>query len=76
MTNGGINLDRLRADYKEAFDEWALQITRLQTLSQSDPQGLVTKEAEHRVAAAENAYRDSRDRLTDDMVSDIELPAE
>jgi hypothetical protein len=58
---------RLRAGYKEAFDDWALQVSRLQAISGADPQGGVVKEAEQRVAAAELLYRASRDRLTDDM---------
>ena len=57
--------ERLRKDYKGAFDEWALQVSRLQAISGSAPDGV--KEAEARTAAAEVAYRDSRDRLTEDM---------
>ena len=57
--------ERLRKDYKGAFDEWALQVSRLQTIAGSTSEN--TKEAEDRAAAAEIAYRDSRDRLTDDM---------
>ncbi len=57
--------ERLRKDYKGAFDEWALQVSRLQTIAGSTAESM--KEAEDRAAAAEIAYRDSRDRLTDDM---------
>ena len=55
--------ERLRKDYKGAFGRWALQVSRLQAA----PDGSDVKEAEERAAAAEIAYRDSRDRLTDDM---------
>jgi hypothetical protein len=55
--------EKLRKDYKGAFDEWALQVSRLQAASD----GSATKEAQERAAAAEIAYRDSRDRLMDDM---------
>jgi hypothetical protein len=58
---------RLRAKYKGAFDEWALQVSRLQAITGS---AAAKKEAEERVAAAETSYRDSRDRLMDNMVSD------
>jgi hypothetical protein len=70
-TQENAHLERLRADYKEAFEEWALQVSRLQAIT-SPPSGrFVIKGAEARVAAAEVAYRDSRDRLTDDMVGDF-----
>jgi hypothetical protein len=61
------NTERLRADYKGAFEEWALQVNHLQAMSTS-PCG--TKEAEARVAVAEAAYRNTRDRLTEDMAFD------
>ena len=57
--------ERLRKDYKGAFDEWALQVSRLQATAGSPLEDM--KEAEQRTAAAEIAYRDSRDRMTDDM---------
>ena len=63
--------ESLRKDYKGAFDEWALQVNRLQAIADSPEgsiiDGVVMKAAEDRAAAAEIAYRDSRDRLTDDM---------
>ena len=55
---------RLRKDYKGAFDEWALQVSLLQATT---AEGGGTEEAHERAAAAEAAYRDSRDRMTDDM---------
>jgi len=62
-TEENTRSEKLRKDYKGAFDEWALQRSRLQAaLAGSD-----TKEAQERAAAAEVVYRDSRDRLTDDM---------
>jgi hypothetical protein len=62
------NSERLRADYKGAFDKWASQVSRLQAITGSPSDSFVMKEAEARVAAAEIAYRNTRDRLTDDMV--------
>ena len=62
--------DRLRADYKDAFDAWALQVSHLQAVMDSAPGGPVLSDAEERVATAETAYRDSRDRLTDEMMVD------
>jgi hypothetical protein len=61
------HFQRLRDGYKEAFGEWALQVSRLQAISGADPEGGGVKEAEERVAAAELHYRSSRDRLADDM---------
>ena len=55
--------EKLRKDYKGAFDEWALQMSRLQAAVE----GSDLKETQERAAAAEVAYRDSRDRLTEDM---------
>jgi hypothetical protein len=55
--------EKLRKDYRGAFDEWALQMSRLQAAVE----GSDVKETQERAAAAEVAYRDSRDRLTEDM---------
>lgn len=65
-----MHSERLRKDYKGAFNEWALQVSRLQAIAGSDPGADVkedVKEAEARAEAAEIVYRDSRDRLTDNM---------
>jgi hypothetical protein len=63
-----VPLERLREDYKDAFDEWATEVNHLQTVSESGPDGgAVVKEAEGRVEAAHRTYRDSRDRLAEDM---------
>jgi hypothetical protein len=59
---------RLRADYKGAFDEWALEVSRLQDISGSGD-SCTKQQAEERVAAAEVLYRTRRDRLADDMSS-------
>jgi hypothetical protein len=59
--------ERLRADYRVAFRDWALQVGRLRALTTSADECFVVKEAEGRVEAAEVVYRDSRNRLTDDM---------
>ncbi len=67
MTSGKVEEDthseKLRKDYKGAFDEWALQMSRLQARAEGSDIG----EAEERAAAAEVAYRHSRNRLTDAM---------
>jgi hypothetical protein len=59
---------RLRKDYKGAFDEWALEVSRLQEVSGSGDSSH-KQQAEERVAAAEVLYRARRDRLADDMSS-------
>jgi len=64
-SEGNTHSERLRQDYKGAFDTWALQVSRLQAIAGSPSQDV--KEAEDRTAAAEVAYRDSRDRLAVDM---------
>jgi hypothetical protein len=66
-TQENTHFDRLRADYNGAFDEWALQVSRLQAVAASAPSTFAVKEAEERVAEAEIVYRNTRDRLTDDM---------
>jgi len=60
--------ERLRKDYKGAFDEWALEVSRLQEVSGSGD-SCHKRQAEDRVAAAEVVYRSRRDRLADDMSS-------
>jgi hypothetical protein len=58
----------LRAHYKEAFEDWALQVNHLQAAIESEPGEAVLIAAEERAAAAEIVYRDSRDRLTEEMM--------
>jgi hypothetical protein len=61
--------EQLRRDYQGAFEEWALEVGRLQAImgpdSSSDSGDL--HQARQRAAAAEIAYRASRDRLTENM---------
>ena len=58
------NAERLRAEYKGAFEEWAHEVSKQQAADASpDSQ----EEAAARVAAAETAYRTQRDKLTEDM---------
>jgi hypothetical protein len=61
-------LASLRAEYEAAFEEWALQVRSLQAIIGSAP-STVVKETEARVAAAERAYRESRDRLMQSILS-------
>ena len=66
-TEENTHSEQLRNDYKGAFSEWALQVSRLKEVAQAASDCGVVKEAAQRAAEAELAYRDSRDRLTDDM---------
>jgi hypothetical protein len=58
--------ERLWADYRAAFRNWALELDRLQGLPTAATECFV-KEAKDRVEAAEGVYRCSRNLLTDDM---------
>jgi hypothetical protein len=69
-TEENAHSEHLRADYKGAFAEWASQVSRLQAITGSPSGSFIMKEAEASVAAAEIAYRNTQDRLTDDMVVD------
>ena len=60
--------DCLRAHYREAFEDWALQVNRLHAAIESQHGDIVLRVAEERAAAAEVAYRESRDRLTEEMI--------
>ena len=68
IADENIPPERLREDYKDAFEEWATEVNHLQTVSKCAPDGApVVQEAEGRVEAAHKTYQDSRDRLADDM---------
>jgi hypothetical protein len=67
IVDNDLPLDRLREDYKGAFDEWAAEVNHLQTVSESAPGAAVVQEAEGRVEAAHRTYQDSRDRLAQDL---------
>jgi hypothetical protein len=64
------NSSRLWRDYRAAFKDWALQVKRLKSVNTSSAAGVVVKEAEDQVNAAELLYRDTRNRLTDDIKRD------
>jgi hypothetical protein len=66
------NSSRLWRDYRAAFKDWASQAKRLKCLVTSTATGVVVKEAEDQVKAAELLYRDSRNRLADDIKRDEE----
>jgi hypothetical protein len=66
-TEENTNRDRLRARYRGAFGEWALQVNRLQAIVSSQSDTSVVREAEERAVSAETAYRQTRDRLTEDL---------
>jgi hypothetical protein len=57
-------IERLDAEYREAFDEWAVQVRRLREVI---AEGVSAKEAAARVSEAENGYRATRNRLADNM---------
>jgi hypothetical protein len=61
---------RLWRDYRAAFKDWALQVKRLKCLTTSTATRVVVKEAEDQVKAAELLYRDTRNRLTDNIKHD------
>jgi hypothetical protein len=65
---------RLREEYRGAFNEWALQVSRLQRTEGTSPDRVIDEAAEGRAAAAELAYRQTRDRLTDGMRVDAPKP--
>jgi hypothetical protein len=60
-------MEHLRELYDTAFREWTLEMSRLQEARQLelDAQNLGVLEAEQRSAAAEAAYRATRDRLAE-----------
>ena len=72
-TDRDTQLDRLRADYKGAFDDWVLEVGRRQKVSETTPDELILKEAEERVETAEAAYRATRNRLAEEMSAEGSL---
>jgi len=66
-TDQDPNNERLREEYRGAFNEWALQVSRLQQTEGNRPDRVIDEAAESRAAAAETDYRQTRDRLTDGM---------
>jgi hypothetical protein len=56
-------LDQIRASYESAFREWAFQVELLNTMSEAGVDAESIESQQARVAAAKEAYRDSRDRL-------------
>jgi hypothetical protein len=62
-----LELESLRARYDEAFAAWAFEVGRRRAIAGSAPSSVVM-ETEARVAAAELAYRESRDRLLEGIL--------
>jgi len=58
---------RLWTDYRAAFKDWASQVKRLKWLTTSAANRVVVKEAEDQVKTAELVYRDTRNRLSDEI---------
>jgi hypothetical protein len=73
-TDQDLTNERLREEYRGAFNEWALQVSRLQQIEGTSPDQVQDDAAEGRAAAAEIAYRRTRDRLTDEMRVDAPKP--
>lgn len=72
MSRGNLEdklyLDRLRAEYEQAFDTWARQVERLQAIISSSSSSVVVRDVQARVVAAESAYLRCRDRLTEGLL--------
>ena len=61
-------MERLDADYRGAFDEWAVQVSRFQEGAGSAcKEAPAVMEAAQRVAIAESDYRLMRNRLSDNL---------
>jgi hypothetical protein len=67
--NEGNDTDRLRVDYKGAFEEWAEEVSRWQKIARCAPGSPLMVDAEARVEIAAASYRSTRNRLIDDMLS-------
>jgi hypothetical protein len=63
------NTDCLRAHYNDAFQTWAIQVNHLHAVIESSPARDVVHKAEEQAAAAEVAYRESRDRLVEELIA-------
>ena len=59
----------LRAAYQEAFDQWAFSTTRLQLLIRASAASEEITAERSKVAAAQRAYREARDLLACNLVS-------
>lgn len=63
------SVERLRAEYNAAFNEWALRVRYLQAIEGSAEDRLARHAAKAYEMEAECAYRRSRDRLADALWS-------
>ena len=66
-----LQLEHLRAEYNGAFAEWAFAVKSLLVLEASADEMLAVNAARERVAAAEDAYRLSRDRLAQGLQRNV-----
>jgi hypothetical protein len=62
------DLESLRTEYRDAFENWATQIDRLHEDQDSEGQNGSTAEEQASADAAETTYRGARDRLAAEMV--------
>jgi hypothetical protein len=61
------NSQRLRTDYRAAFRVWATRVSRVRDLIASAADRLDVKKANEQAISAELLYRDSRNRLMNDL---------
>lgn len=62
-----VNTRQRQDEYRDAFKDWTVQVRRARVLKITAPDSALTKEAEQRARAAEAAYRESRDRLAEEL---------
>jgi hypothetical protein len=62
--------ERLRADYKAAFEDWASQVNHFQAIISSVQPDSLMQQEQSRLEATEMAYRNSRDRLARNLVAE------
>lgn len=63
---GSVKTEKLRGEYRNAFDRWALNVSQSQVVDGSEAE----QSLHHSSDASEVAYRESRDRLTESMIID------
>jgi len=65
--NAPADSKRLRADYRDAFHNWAQQVSELRGAGTGADDPAAVDAAQHRAEAAETVYRESRNRLSEEM---------
>jgi hypothetical protein len=62
------DLESLRTEYRDAFENWATQTDRLHEDQDADHEGVSTAEDQANADAAATTYRGARDRLAAEMM--------